>query len=60
MPVSLSVPVKSRLVDWLPWSVLNISGVAFRDLDAEEMARAGLSAPLHKGVARYFRETGPN
>lgn len=27
---SLSAPVKSRLVNWLPWSVLKISGLPYR------------------------------
>ena len=31
---------------------------AFGVLDAEAMAREGLSAPLHEGAARYFREKG--
>ncbi len=30
-PASLSAPVKSRLVNWLPWSVLKISGLPYRD-----------------------------
>jgi hypothetical protein len=30
MPASLSVAVKSRLVNWLPWSVLKISGWPYR------------------------------
>lgn len=31
---------------------------AFGQLDPERMVREGLTAPLHKGAARYFRETG--
>ncbi|MEL6204438.1 MAG: TAXI family TRAP transporter solute-binding subunit [Pseudomonadota bacterium] len=31
---------------------------AFANLDPREMARDGLSAPLHPGAARYFREAG--
>ncbi len=31
---------------------------AFANLSAENMARDGLSAPLHEGAARYFREKG--
>ncbi|MFD1508020.1 TAXI family TRAP transporter solute-binding subunit [Lacimonas salitolerans] len=31
---------------------------AFANLDAEEMANDGLSAPLHAGAERYFREAG--
>ncbi|WP_458791104.1 TAXI family TRAP transporter solute-binding subunit [Yoonia sp. MH D7] len=31
---------------------------AFADLDPAEMATAGLSAPLHDGAAKYFREAG--
>ena len=31
---------------------------AFADLDPSEMAQAGLSAPLHPGAERYFREAG--
>jgi hypothetical protein len=31
MPASLSTSVKSKLVNWLPWSVLNISGLPYRD-----------------------------
>ncbi|MDX1785172.1 TAXI family TRAP transporter solute-binding subunit [Roseovarius sp. ZX-A-9] len=31
---------------------------AFANLKAEEMATAGLSAPLHDGAAKYYREKG--
>jgi TRAP transporter TAXI family solute receptor len=31
---------------------------AFANLSAEEMATAGLSAPLHDGAAKYYREKG--
>lgn len=31
---------------------------AFGNLDPKEMATAGLSAPLHDGAARYYREQG--
>lgn len=31
---------------------------AFADLDPAEMAQDGLSAPLHAGAERYFREAG--
>lgn len=31
---------------------------AFANLDPAEMANAGLSAPLHPGAERYFREAG--
>ncbi|MCA0940219.1 TAXI family TRAP transporter solute-binding subunit [Yangia mangrovi] len=31
---------------------------AFANLDPKEMATAGLSAPLHPGAERYFREAG--
>jgi uncharacterized protein len=31
---------------------------AFENLVAEEMATQGLSAPLHEGAARYYREQG--
>lgn len=31
---------------------------AFANLDPKEMAQDGLSAPLHDGAARYFREAG--
>ncbi len=31
---------------------------AFEDLDPAEMATAGLSAPLHDGAAKYFKEAG--
>ena len=30
----------------------------FHDLEPEEMIRNGLSAPLHKGAVRYYRERG--
>jgi hypothetical protein len=30
MPAAASVPVKAALVNWLPWSVLKISGVPKR------------------------------
>lgn len=31
---------------------------AFANLDAAQMANDGLSAPLHPGAERYFREAG--
>jgi TRAP transporter TAXI family solute receptor len=31
---------------------------AFANLDPEEMVTSGLSAPLHEGAARYYREQG--
>ncbi len=31
---------------------------AFENLDPEEMVSSGLSAPLHDGAARYYREQG--
>ncbi|WP_280547981.1 MULTISPECIES: TAXI family TRAP transporter solute-binding subunit [unclassified Halomonas] len=31
---------------------------AFENLDPEEMVTSGLSAPLHEGAARYYREQG--
>src|SRR5690554_7715817 len=31
---------------------------AFKDLKAEEMIEVGLSAPLHEGAARYYKERG--
>jgi hypothetical protein len=31
---------------------------AFAHLDASHMVKDGLSAPLHEGAARYFREKG--
>ncbi|MBC7164971.1 MAG: TAXI family TRAP transporter solute-binding subunit [Roseovarius sp.] len=31
---------------------------AFADLDPREMATAGLSAPLHPGAAKYYKEQG--
>ena len=31
---------------------------AFANLDKEEMTRAGLSAPLHPGAEKYYREAG--
>ncbi len=31
---------------------------AFKDLTAEEMIEVGLSAPLHEGAARYYKERG--
>ena len=31
---------------------------AFANLDPQEMASAGLSAPLHPGAAKYYREKG--
>ncbi len=31
---------------------------AFANLDAEEMIRSGMSAPLHEGAVRYYREKG--
>ena len=31
---------------------------AFKDLKAEDMIRVGLSAPLHEGAERYYRERG--
>jgi hypothetical protein len=37
MPASLSVVVKAKLVNWLPWSVLKMSGLPYR-------AMSGVSA----------------
>ncbi|MGB8713600.1 MAG: TAXI family TRAP transporter solute-binding subunit, partial [Onishia taeanensis] len=31
---------------------------AFANLNEEEMVTQGLSAPLHEGAARYYRERG--
>jgi TRAP-type uncharacterized transport system substrate-binding protein len=31
---------------------------AFANLDPKEMATAGLSAPLHAGAAKYYKEQG--
>ncbi|KXF82952.1 TAXI family TRAP transporter solute-binding subunit [Enterovibrio coralii] len=31
---------------------------AFKDLDESEMIKVGLSAPLHEGAARYYKERG--
>jgi hypothetical protein len=31
---------------------------AFANLDPKEMANDGLSAPLHPGAEKYFREAG--
>ncbi len=31
---------------------------AFKNLKPEEMATAGLSAPLHDGAAKYYKEQG--
>jgi len=31
---------------------------AFENLDPQEMVSSGLSAPLHEGAARYYREQG--
>ena len=31
---------------------------AFEFLDQKEMTSAGLSAPLHDGAAKYFKEKG--
>ncbi len=31
---------------------------AFKDLDPKEMVKAGLSAPLHPGAAKYYKEKG--
>ncbi|MEO8855460.1 MAG: TAXI family TRAP transporter solute-binding subunit, partial [Burkholderiaceae bacterium] len=30
----------------------------FAHLDAQEMIKNGLSAPLHEGALRYYREKG--
>lgn len=31
---------------------------AFKDLDAEAMSKAGLTAPLHPGAIRYYKQAG--
>jgi TRAP-type uncharacterized transport system substrate-binding protein len=31
---------------------------AFANLDPQDMATAGLSAPLHDGAAKYYKEQG--
>ena len=38
--------------------VLRRQHPAFRDLDPERMMKQGLSAPLHSGAERYYREIG--
>ena len=40
---SLSTPVKSRLVNWLPWSVLKISGLPCRAIASR---RASMQNPV--------------
>src|SRR5207237_1140166 len=44
MPWRFSVPVKSSLVNWLPWSVLKISGRPYRE-SAYSSASTQASAP---------------
>jgi hypothetical protein len=31
---------------------------SFKDLDAKEMIKAGLTAPIHSGAARYYKQVG--
>ena len=31
---------------------------AFSDLNEQDMIKAGLSAPLHEGAVRYYKERG--
>src|SRR5262245_32600849 len=46
-PVAVSVPVKAALVNWLPWSVLKISGRPKR-------AKASSSAETQNDVSIVF------
>ena len=45
MPMAISIPVKRALVNWLPWSVLKISGLPKR-------AIASLSAATQRDTRR--------
>ena len=47
MPAVASMPVKSPLVNWLPWSVLKISGLPKR-------ASASSSASTQKALSIVF------
>ena len=47
MPASRRRPVKAKLVNWLPWSVLKISG-------ASCAARASSSASVQKPASSVF------
>ena len=47
MPASVSIWVNARLVNWLPWSVLKISGLPCR-------ANASSSASVQKATSVVF------
>ena len=47
MPAACKRPVKTKLVNWLPWSVLKISGVPYR-------SRASSSASVQKRASSVF------
>ena len=47
MPAAASVPVKAALVNWLPWSVLKISGLPKR-------ASASSSASTQNDTSMVF------
>ena len=47
IPASLRTPVKPRLVNWLPWSVLKISGRPYR-------ASASFSASTQNPASMVF------
>src|SRR5271166_6104148 len=47
IPWSFRVPVKSSLVNWLPWSVLKISGGPYRESASSSASRdEGLCLPF--------------
>ena len=50
MPASRRRAVKAKLVNWLPWSVLKISGVPYA-------ARASSSASVQKPASSVFSES---
>ena len=47
MPAACKRPVKAKLVNWLPWSVLKLSGLPCR-------ARVSSSASVHKLASSVF------
>ena len=56
VPVALVYAVVAAVFDHL--DQLHKMHPAFAGLEARKMAREGLSAPLHEGAARYFKEKG--
>ena len=55
-----SLEARQRLIDGIVENIEDFRKLhpAFANLDPKEMATAGLSAPLHAGAMKYYKEAG--